>query len=51
MVAYLNHLTLVEDYDLVGILYGTQAMRHNDNRLALIELIQILHDTPLVVGI
>ena len=51
MVAYLNHLTLVEDYYLVGIFHRTQAMCHNDNRLALIELIQVLHDITLIVGI
>lgn len=51
MVANLNHLSLVKNYDLVGILYGTQAMSNNHNRLALIELIQVLHDITLIVGI
>ena len=51
MVANLNHLTLVKDYDLVGILHRAQAMSNYHNRLALIELIQVLHDITLVVGI
>ena len=51
MVANLNHLSLVKNYDLVGILYGTQAMSNNHNRLALIELIQVFHDITLIVGI
>ena len=51
MVANLNHLSLVDDHDLVGILYGTQAMSNNHNRLALIELIQVFHDITLIVGI
>ena len=51
MVANLNHLSLVKDYDLVGILHRTQAMSNYHNRLALIELIQVLHDITLVVSI
>ena len=51
MVANLNHLSLVEDYDLVSILHRAQAMSNNHNRLALVELIQVLHDITLVVGI
>ena len=51
MVANLNHLSLIKDYDLVGILHRTQAMRHNHNRLALVELIQVLHDITLIVSI
>ena len=47
MVANLNHLSLVEDYDLVGIFHRTQAMSYYHNRLALIELIQVLYDITL----
>jgi len=51
MIANLNHLSMVDNYDLVGILHRTQSMRHNDHGLALIELIQVLNDASLVVGI
>lgn len=51
MVANLNHLSLIKDHDLVGILHRAQAMSNNHNRLALVELIQVLHDITLVVGI
>ena len=50
MVANLNDLTMVYDYDLVGILHRTQSMSHNHNNLALIELIQVLHDASLIMN-
>ena len=51
MVANLDHLAMVDDYDLVGILHRAQSMCYYNNRLALIELIQVLHDASLIVGI
>ena len=51
MVANLNDLTMVYDYDLVGILHRTQSMSYNHDSLSLVKLIQVLHDASLIVGI
>ena len=51
MVARLDDLAVVNDDNLVGIPDRAQAVGDDDDGLALIELVEVLHDGPLVVGI
>ena len=51
MVAALHNLSLVHHDDLVGILYGTQAMRTDHHRTSFVETMQIVHDVGFIGGI
>ena len=51
MVAALHNLSLVHHDDLVGILYGTQAMRADHHRTSFVETMQIVHDVGFIGGI
>ena len=51
MVTRLNHLAVVNYHNLVSIADGTQAMGDDDDCLAFIELVEILYDGALVVGV
>ena len=51
MVARLDDLAMVDDDNLVGIPDRAQAVGDDDNGLATVERVEILHDGPLVVGI
>ena len=51
MIARLDDLAVVDDDNLVGIPDRAQAVGDNDDGLATIERVEVLHDGPLVVGI
>ena len=51
MVARLDNLAMVDDDNLVGIPDRTQAVGDDDDGLATVERVKVLHDGPLIVGI
>ena len=51
MGARLNYLAVIDDDNLVGIPDRTQAVGDDDDGLATVERVEILHDGPFVVGI
>ena len=51
MVARLDDLAVVDDDNLVGIPDRAQAVGDDDDGLATVERVEVLHDGPLVVGI
>lgn len=51
VVACFNHLSFIQHYNLVGILYRTQSVSHDNYRFSFIELIKMFHDHALIVGV
>ena len=51
VVTSLNHLAVIDNHYLVSVSDGAQAMGNNDDSLAFIELVEILNDGTLIVGV
>ena len=51
VVARLDYLAVVNDDNLVGVPDRAQAVGDDDDGLATVERVEVLHDGPLVVGI
>ena len=51
MVARLDDLSMVDDDNLVSIPDRAQAVGDDDDGLATVERVEVLHDGPFVVGI
>lgn len=51
MRALLNDAAVVQHDDLIGIAHGAQPMCDHQDRSAMAEFSEVLHDHPLVAGI
>ena len=51
MGALLHHAPAIEHHNLVGVAHGAQAVGHHHHGFATVELLQVLHNGTLVVGI
>ena len=51
MGALLNNFPMLQHNNVVGVLNRAQPMRHNHHRLSFVELVQVFHNSPLVVSV